>query len=56
MIGGFFYERASLLNYPGQYLAMFLCLWAGLRLKDAGLLTWEQIDFAQSLKGNWINR
>lgn len=34
-------------SYPQQYLAMFLCLWAGLRRKEADLLTWEQIDFAQ---------
>ena len=34
-------------DHPQQYLAMFLCLWAGLRRKEADLLTWEQIDFAQ---------
>ncbi|HEY4249236.1 MAG TPA: tyrosine-type recombinase/integrase [Lacunisphaera sp.] len=34
-------------KHPQQYLAMFLCLWAGLRRKEADLLTWEQIDFAQ---------
>jgi hypothetical protein len=34
-------------DYPQLYLAMFLCLWAGLRRKEADLLTWEQIDFAQ---------
>jgi len=34
-------------NHPQQYLATFLCLWAGLRRKEADLLTWEQIDFAQ---------
>jgi integrase len=32
---------------PQEYLALFLCLWAGLRRKEADLLTWEQIDFAQ---------
>jgi integrase len=32
---------------PQQYLALFLCLWAGLRRKEADLLTWEQIDFKQ---------
>ena len=32
--------------YPQQYLALFLCLWAGLRRKEADLLTWEQIDLA----------
>ncbi len=30
---------------PQLYLALFLCLWAGLRRKEADLLTWEQIDF-----------
>ena len=32
---------------PQQYLALFLCLWAGLRRREADLLTWAQIDFAQ---------
>lgn len=32
---------------PQQYLAFFICLWAGLRRKEADLLTWEQIDFKQ---------
>ena len=32
---------------PQLYLALFLCLWAGLRRKEADLLTWEQIDFKQ---------
>ncbi|HXB02036.1 MAG TPA: tyrosine-type recombinase/integrase [Opitutaceae bacterium] len=32
-------------THPQQYLALFLCLWAGLRRKEADLLTWEQIDF-----------
>jgi integrase len=30
---------------PQQYLALFLCLCAGLRRKEADLLTWQQIDF-----------
>lgn len=30
---------------PQEYLALNLCLWAGLRRKEADLLTWEQIDF-----------
>ena len=34
-------------DHPQQYLALFLCLWAGLRRKEADLLTWEQIDFAE---------
>ena len=34
---------------PQQYLALFLCLWAGLRRKEADLLTWEQIDFTEGL-------
>ncbi len=28
-----------------EYLALNLCLWAGLRRKEADLLTWDQIDF-----------
>jgi len=31
---------------PQLYLGLFLCLWAGLRRKEADLLTWEQVDFA----------
>lgn len=30
---------------PQEYLALNLCLWAGLRRKEADLLTWSQIDF-----------
>ena len=33
--------------HPQQYLALSLCLWAGLRRKEADLLTWEQVDFGQ---------
>jgi integrase len=40
-------ERELRIPYPQQYLALFLCLWAGLRRKEADLLTWEQIDFGQ---------
>jgi integrase len=29
---------------PEQYLGLFLCLWAGLRRKEADLLTWAQVD------------
>ncbi len=29
---------------PQLYLALFLCLWAGLRRKEADLLTWQQVD------------
>lgn len=32
--------------HPQQFLALFLCLWAGLRRKEADLLTWEQIDLS----------
>ena len=32
---------------PQEYLALFLCLWAGLRRKEADLLMWEQIDLRQ---------
>ena len=34
-------------KYPQQYLALFLCLWAGLRRKEADLLLWEQVNFKQ---------
>ena len=34
-------------THPQQYLALFLCLWAGLRRKEADLLLWEQIDFRE---------
>ena len=34
-------------NKPQQYLALFLCLWAGLRRKEADLLMWEQVDLEQ---------
>lgn len=30
---------------PQEFLALCLCLWGGLRRKEADLLTWEQIDF-----------
>lgn len=32
-------------KHPQQFLALFLCLWAGLRRKEVDLLMWEQIDF-----------
>jgi len=32
---------------PQEYLALFLCLWAGLRRKEADLLLWEQVDLKQ---------
>lgn len=32
-------------NFPQLYLALFLCLWGGLRRREADLLLWEQIDF-----------
>jgi integrase len=34
-------------THPQQYLALFLCLWAGLRRKEADLLMWAQIDFKE---------
>lgn len=34
-------------NQPQVYLALFLCLWAGLRRKEADCLLWEQIDFEE---------
>lgn len=38
-------ERELRQKHPQQFLALFLCLWAGLRRKEADLLMWEQIDF-----------
>ena len=38
-------ERELRLKRPQLYLALFLCLWAGLRRKEADLLLWEQTDF-----------
>ena len=32
---------------PQQYLALFLCLWAGLRRREADLLLWKQVDLAE---------
>lgn len=32
---------------PQLYLALFLCLWAGLRRKEADLLMWAQVDLEQ---------
>jgi integrase len=32
-------------QHPQQYLALVLCLWGGLRRKEADTLTWAQIDF-----------
>lgn len=34
-------------DHPQVFLALFLCLWAGLRRKEADLLMWEQVDFKQ---------
>ena len=38
-------ERELRQDQPQVYLALFLCLWAGLRRKEADCLLWEQIDF-----------
>jgi integrase len=38
-------ERELRAEQPQLYLGLFLCLWAGLRRKEADLLTWGQIDF-----------
>jgi integrase len=40
-------ERELKKDHPQQFLALFLCLWAGLRRKEADLLMWEQIHFNQ---------
>jgi len=40
-------QRELRRQQPQQYLGLFLCLclWAGLRRKEADLLTWQQVDF-----------
>lgn len=40
-------ERELRENHPQQYLALFLCLWAGLRRKEADLLLWDQVNLKQ---------
>ena len=40
-------ERELRKDQPQAFLALFLCLWAGLRRKEADCLLWEQIDFAE---------
>jgi integrase len=37
-------ERELLQKHTQQYLGLYLCLWAGLRRKEADLLLWEQVD------------
>lgn len=39
-------EAELKLPHPQQYLALVLCLFAGLRKKEADLLTWPQVDLA----------
>jgi integrase len=38
-------ERELRQESPQQYIALVLCLWAGLRRKEADLLLWAQVDF-----------
>jgi len=40
-------ERELRQDHAQVYLGLFLCLWAGLRRKEADLLLWEQIDFSE---------
>jgi integrase len=40
-------ERELKPEKPQLYLALTLCLWAGLRRKEADLLTWAQVDLEQ---------
>jgi integrase len=42
-------ERELRDKRPQLYLGLFLCLWAGLRRKEADLLLWEQVDFKRGL-------
>ncbi|HEY4248712.1 MAG TPA: tyrosine-type recombinase/integrase [Lacunisphaera sp.] len=40
-------ERELRTDQPQLYLSLVLCLWAGLRRKEADLLAWSQIDFEE---------
>ncbi len=40
-------ERDLRRAHPQQYLGLFLCLWAGLRRREADLLMWKQVDLEQ---------
>jgi integrase len=40
-------ERELRPKHPQAYLALCLCLWAGLRRREADLLLWEQVDLAE---------
>jgi integrase len=40
-------ERELREKQPQHYLALFLCLWAGLRRKEADLLLWQQVDLKE---------
>lgn len=40
-------ERELRHTHPELYLGLFLCLWAGLRRKEADLLTWAQINLTE---------
>lgn len=40
-------ERELRNDHAQQYLALILCLWGGLRRKEADTLTWAQIDLAE---------
>lgn len=42
-------ERELRQQDPQAYLGLILCLWAGLRRKEADLLTWAQVDFASQV-------
>ena len=39
-------ERELKAEHTNQYLGLFLCLWAGLRRKEADLLMWAQVDLS----------
>ncbi|HLP01023.1 MAG TPA: tyrosine-type recombinase/integrase [Opitutaceae bacterium] len=41
-------ERELRTAQPQEYIALSLCLWGGLRRKEADTLTWAQVDFAEA--------
>ena len=41
-------ERDLKAEHPQEFMALLLCLWGGLRRKEADTLTWAQVDFDEA--------
>ena len=41
-------ERELKAERPQEFMALLLCLWGGLRRKEADTLTWAQVDFGEA--------